>query len=138
MSNDSTAPVIDERTCLILGAGASVPYGLPTANELRDLIVSSRSGKAGQDVARKFPVKRSTFKRTEMSDFPTTDWVGYLTKVTEAEQLSHQIPEFWNKFSRADQTIDWFLRDNEAAFGDIARLQIAAVLLNCEQNSPSG
>src|SRR5438309_1089088 len=134
MSNDGTGPVIEEPTCLILGAGASAPYGLPTAIELRHLIVSTRSGEAGQAAARKFRVKHSIFKKTEMSDFPASDWATYLTKVTEAAQLSHQIEEFWNKFYRADQTIDWFLRDNEAAFGDIARLQIAAVLLNCEQD----
>lgn len=45
---------ITESTCLILGAGGSAPYGLPTAGQLRSLILSSKINDV--DTARKFPV----------------------------------------------------------------------------------
>ena len=48
--------MIEEPTCLILGAGASAPYGLPTAAELRNLILSLRSP-TGAATAEKFHVK---------------------------------------------------------------------------------
>jgi hypothetical protein len=62
------------------------------------------------------------------------EWTIYLNEITEAAHLNHRTPAFWNNFYRADQSIDWFIRDNEPMFGDIARLQIAAVLLNCERD----
>jgi hypothetical protein len=134
-ATSATSPkiqVIQEPTCLILGAGASAPYGLPTTDELRDLILSSRSP-TGRQTAAKFPVKGPQRASLTPGD-PVNEWTIYLNEVTDAANLGAKTPDFRNKFFRADQSIDWFIRDNEASFGDIARLQIAAVLLNCERD----
>jgi hypothetical protein len=124
--------VIEEPTCLILGAGASAPYGLPTTDQLRDLIVASRSP-TGSTTAAKFPLKDQN-KTWSNPLPPVQEWTGYLNVISEAAHLNHLTADFWNDFFRADQSIDWFLRDNEPTFGKIARLQIAAILLNCERD----
>ena len=38
--------MISKKTCLVLGAGASRPYMLPTSRDLRHIILGSRWGKA--------------------------------------------------------------------------------------------
>jgi hypothetical protein len=124
--------MIEEPTCLILGAGASAPYGLPTIAQLRDLIISTRSPN-GAATATQFRL-RTPEKAWLDPGNAVAEWNIYLNEQTKAAGLEHKIADFWNKFYRADRSIDWFLRRNESMFGDIARLQIAAVLLACEQD----
>jgi len=132
--------MIEEPTCLILGAGASAPYGLPTAAELRNLILSLRSP-TGAATAEKFHVK---VPRNPGYDWnvpkvqanhrdPAKDWNRYLNDVADSAGLKPLLNEFFPKFFSADRSIDWFLRRNESTFGDVARLQIAATLLACER-----
>ncbi len=128
--------MIEEPTCLILGAGASAPYGLPTAMKLRDLIIPTRSP-TGLETAEEFPLKTPPQAFLDLGH-PTKEWNIYLEQAVERAGLTAKLADFRNKFYRVDQTIDWFIRDNEEAFGDIARLHIAAVLLNCEQDNLSG
>lgn len=126
--------MILEPTCLILGAGASAPYKLPTASQLRDLILTSRTPN-GPATADQMPIQ-AQFQQTVMGvRTASNDWVIYLNDVTAAAELAHLIPEFWNRFAKTDQNIDWFLQRNEEEFGDIARLQMATVLLNCERGT---
>jgi hypothetical protein len=132
--------MIEEPTCLILGAGASAPYGLPTTAELRSLILSLRSP-AGAATAQKFPLKvppnpgydwnvpKAQAKQRDLAK----DWNRYLDEVADSAGLKAQLSEFLPKFFSADRSIDWFLRRNESAFGDVAQLQIAATLLACER-----
>ncbi len=132
--------MIEEPTCLILGAGASAPYGLPTTAELRNLILSLRSP-AGAATAKKFPLKvprnpgydwnvpRAQANQRDLAK----DWNRYLNEVADSSGLKAQLNEFFPKFFSADRSIDWFLRRNESSFGDVARLQIAAALLACER-----
>lgn len=128
--------MIEEPTCLILGAGASAPYGLPTAMQLRDLIIPSRSP-TGLATATKFPIK--TPQQAWLDGVqPVKEWTIYLQQAAERAGVTTKLTDFWNKFYLVDQTIDWFIRDNEDQFGDIARLHIAAVLLNCERDNLSG
>ncbi len=119
--------MIKEPTCLILGAGASAPYGLPTTNQLRDLILCGK-GPDGPATAAKFPLQQPRFPTK-----PEREWQTYLSRVADAAGLTPLVDNFWNTFFKADQSIDWFIRDNESTFGHIARLHIAAVLLNCER-----
>ena len=132
--------MIEQRTCLILGAGASAPYGLPTTAELRNLILSLRSP-AGATSAQKFPLKvprnpgydwnvpRSQANQRDLAK----DWNRYLNEVADSAGLKARLNDFFPKFFSADRSIDWFLRRNESSFGDVARLQIAATLLACER-----
>jgi hypothetical protein len=123
--------MIDEPTCLILGAGASAPYGLPTTNELRHLMLPYRSD-AGAAVAGEFPLTMAE-KPWSDAETPAKQWLIYLNEVTDSAGLKHLLQDFFSKFSGTDRSIDWFLRRNDATFGDVARLQIAAVLLACER-----
>jgi hypothetical protein len=132
--------MIEKPTCLILGAGASAPYGLPTTVELRNLILSLRSP-AGATTAQKFPLRvprnpgydwnipRSQANQRDLA----TDWNRYLNDVADSAGLKAQLSEFFPRFFSADRSIDWFLRRNESTFGDVARLLIAATLLACER-----
>jgi hypothetical protein len=110
----------------------------PTAFELRDLIVASRSPTGGATVD-KFALRAPPGGGRRMSESNEVQkWQIYLQDLSESEGLKHLVPDFWNKFFRSDRSIDWFLRHNEEKFGHIARFQIAAVLLNCEQEKISG
>ena len=124
--------MIEEVTCLILGAGASAPYGLPTGSELRDLILAGVSP-AGIKTAEKFRMTGFQGRRLENLSADAA-WSTYLEILTDSANLESLRTSFRRKFFHADRSIDWFLRHNDAEFGEIARLQIAAVLLYCEQS----
>src|SRR6266567_7792922 len=102
--------MIEEPTCLVLGAGASAPYGLPTTAELRNLILSLRSP-AGAVTAQKFPLKVSPNPGYDWN-VPTTqakqrdlarDWNRYLNDVADSAGLKAQLSEFSAKFFSADR-----------------------------------
>lgn len=123
--------MIEEPTCLILGAGASAPYGLPTTNELRHLMLPLTPQAAATTT--KFVLNHPPRGFVEPQN-PQKEWHIYLNQVCESAGLKDCLTGFYTKFSGADRSIDWFLRRNESAFGEVARLHIAAALLACERN----
>jgi hypothetical protein len=131
--------MIGAKTCLILGAGASVPYGLPTGTELRDLILVTQSVD-GRETALKFPV-RTHWRPFDVQKFDGSRiaalqeahdaWNNLFTIITEKAGL--KLDAFRDKFFRAKRlSIDKFLEHNFGEFGEVGRLQIAAAILNCE------
>lgn len=128
--------MIEEPTCLILGAGASAPYGLPVGNELRELILVRRSPLA-RKIAERFAVRAplAPGDRAMGVATPVNNWGLFLERVARENGLEGSLQQFWDRFFEADRSIDWFLRHNDEEFGRIARVCIAAVLLNCEADS---
>ena len=107
--------------------------GLPTAGQLRSLILSSKINDV--DTARKFPVAGDG----------SIDWnrpynVARRWNQERAIFLSgfvddaHQLENFRESFFASDRSIDWFVR-RRAEFSYVARIQLAAALLMCEQGS---
>lgn len=123
--------MIEEPTCLILGAGASAPYGLPTAEDLRNLILPLRS-EGGAAAAKRFPLKIPPRGFVE-PDNKAKEWHIYLSNAVESAHLQHLQSDFITRFGNADRSIDWFLRGHESTFGEIARLYVASVVLACER-----
>ena len=123
--------MIEEPTCLILGAGASAPYGLPTTDELRHLMLPLTPEAAATTAT--FVLNHPPRGFIEPKN-PQKEWYIYLNQVCESAGLTDCLKSFYAKFSGADRNIDWFLRRNESEFGDVARLHIAAALLACERN----
>lgn len=127
--------MIEEPTCLILGAGASVPYGLPTTAQLRDLLLPNRTA-TGEATAARFPIAGPSRDWNRPHNQPISlqnEWALYLNDIAQSAGLLDLIPEFRNTFFGASGGIDWFLRYQGEQFSEIARLQLAAVLLNCER-----
>jgi hypothetical protein len=132
--------MIETKTCLVLGAGASAPYGLPTGTELRDLILVTRSVD-GRATALKFPCRghgrpfdRRTFDGppARASQEAHDAWNNLLSTTTYAAGLK-ELDTFRDVFSRAKRlSIDKFLEHNLENFGDVGKLQIAIAILNCE------
>ncbi len=140
--------MIAAKTCLILGAGASAPYGLPASRALRHLILTTRVPDAGP-TALEYPVVASD---GSLQDYRTASaanltpekrlkhakesWRDYLQKAClDAGFSDSDIAEFRNLFFRARHpSIDKFIQFNEDESGDIGRTNIAAVLLNCEND----
>jgi hypothetical protein len=131
--------MIGAKTCLVLGAGASAPYRLPTGTELRDLILVAQSVD-GRETALKFPV-RSHWRPFDVHNFEGSRsralqeahdaWNNLLTIMTDKAGL--KLAPFRDRFFRAKRlSIDKFLEHNFGDFGDVGRLQIATVILNCE------
>ena len=56
--------MIRAKTCLILGAGASRPYRLPTGAELRNLILVADAPE-GDETEEKFPPKQSPLHKRD-------------------------------------------------------------------------
>lgn len=129
--------MINEPTCLILGAGASVPYGLPTAEDLKSLILSGVTD-AGQLAADKYALKKPVYVVSMgPSHHQAHKWATYLTDVTREAGLEHLRDKFLERLGGSPRGIDWFLRNNPD-YEDIAKLHIAAVLLDRETAPPSG
>lgn len=120
--------MIEEPTCLILGAGASAPYGLPTTRDLRHLILPL-SSEAAEETAAKFRLLAPPITNASKAQ----EWSDYLQELVESADLFFHKPAFYPKFIGADRSIDWFLRRHESKCGEIARLLIAGVLLACER-----
>lgn len=140
--------MIVAKTCLILGAGASAPYGLPPAKPLRDLILCMRTP-SGPETALNYPLFRAdgTIQdyRTDTNPnltpesrllYANSGWVSLLDRMcTDAGFSDAHVADFRNAFYRARrQSIDKFIQFNEADFGAIGRTNIATVLLNCEKD----
>lgn len=127
--------MIEAPTCIILGAGASAPFGLPTAGELRSLMLVGKSP-AAEEVANKFPIRgpsRDWLRRHDVPPSLLREWTIYLGHTAKQAGLDGKFQDFQERFFRSGRTIDWFLRYQDERFGDIGRLQLAAVLLMCER-----
>jgi hypothetical protein len=113
--------VINQKTVLILGAGASRPYFLPTGAELRNLLLQ-----------RDYHPILQSLELTGGDGLPYFDWYR--------EQLQdhirqEQIKEFQTRFAESELvSIDRFLAINPE-FDDAGRFMIALILLNCERQN---
>ena len=107
------------KTVLILEAGASRPYLLPTGGELRDLLLQRNSNSI---------VKSLQLSGPDQQFY--ADWYqGLLRDHIAQEQIEH----FRRRFAESEfLSIDRFLAFNPE-FDDIGRFMIAAILLSCER-----
>ena len=64
-------------------------------------------------------------------------WENYLADITKAASLEALREKFLAKLAGSARSIDWFLRNNPD-YEDIAKLHIAAVLLDREYAPPTG
>jgi len=105
--------MIDKLTVFILGAGASVPYGYPTGNELR------------LNICNKFTQKIESLliaNSANLSDDEIKD------TLEEARRLTDTF------FKSSTPSIDLFLARNPI-FSDIGKKAIVTSILECEKNS---
>ena len=138
--------MITANTCLILGAGASAPYGFPTAAALRTLLLSIEVPNAGQTTLnfpvvgldgsiqdRRFEANLATEKRPRRSE---NDWRTFLNSVCKTVGCEEQVlSAFRTTFFKARRTnIDKFIQRYEDEYGLVGRLQLAATILNCERD----
>ncbi len=104
--------MITRETLFILGAGASVPYGYPTGNELRN------------DICRNF--EKRIVGLTEKDSFSSP---------SDVKQISKEAHEFTNVFFRSSTpSIDLFLARNKQ-FAEIGKKAIVLSILEVERNS---
>jgi hypothetical protein len=109
------------QTTLILGAGASRPFGFPTAAQLREIIVH-RKPKKVEDILKDLGA-------------PSRLWdtaVDHLTRVHHREPLARLQREF---FESQTTSIDQFVQQRGNPFNDIARYALAVILLQCEASA---
>src|SRR4051812_25368570 len=129
--------MIEARTCLVLGAGASTSYGLPTGGQLRDLILADRAVGAGKTALRflRKPLnERVDWPQWKVHAKAVGEWSNYLFESSMASPEHGKLGTFRSRFFEGKvPSIDKFLQSNMEEFGEIGKLQIAAVLLNCER-----
>jgi hypothetical protein len=67
----------DESTTIVVGAGASKPYGLPLGRELRDLVLKIPTGNYPTRLLNQFGISQDTFRDfrndLQMSAISTVD-----------------------------------------------------------------
>lgn len=111
--------MISHKTVLILGAGASRPYLLPTGGELRDLILQRNYD--------------SILRSLELSGPDQKSYVDWYRELLCNHIRQEQIEDFQMRFAESEfVSIDRFLAFNPE-FDDTGRFMIAAILLNCER-----
>lgn len=111
--------MIEKRTVFILGAGASKPYGLPTAKELRwDIIQNFRKRYGDHLIAH-----RETEKERACRGYPMT----------------HEAEKFCEVFNGPNgmESIDLFL-SRQPRFREIGKLAILLSILGHERENSSG
>jgi hypothetical protein len=144
----------NKKLLLVLGAGASAPYGLPTSAQLRELILGTRRGdeilrdtlaisvdRALQLLQQRF--YSETAPATEIRKWFTGDSTlqsvcrSFLDLVLLSEPFDFgedHVKEFRNTFRESDRvSIDSFINRWEDKFGDVARAAVAAFILLCER-----
>jgi len=106
--------VIDKPTVLVLGAGASVPYGLPLGSELRDRIVSGLS----------------SVRKMEEAARPALVQLSGLADVLSQCGHGHNVIKALHDVLKAanPRSVDIFLQNN-ADYIPIGKHAIAAILL---------
>ena len=100
-------PLIEKRTVLVLGAGASAPYGLPVGKDLRDRIAGA--------------LAPGSLRFQQLKKF------GFADEAIKA--FVRDLP------IAAGTTMDEFL-ELRPEFGDLGRAAIAQALIPCEGNEP--
>lgn len=113
--------MLKEKTCLILGAGASRPYLLPTSGELRNIIL-------GGEHAEK------AFKSLEWDSEVVSDPVSFYDDLLKEPRVEKGLlQQFRREFFNAQRfSIDSFLSQRKADFESVGKLAIAAAILMCE------
>lgn len=112
--------MIDRRTLLILGAGASRPYLFPTASELRSLLLCEYEHVLDELSLRLRALVPKTYEQ----------W--YLEFLQSHIQQEH-IEDFQRRFKESELvSIDRFLSFNPE-FEEAGRFMIASILLKCER-----
>jgi hypothetical protein len=156
----------NKKLLLILGAGASFPYGFPTSNQLRELILGTDLGDDYlADILKLGPDRMSAILGDRLNAPQDLinhlrDWkVGIEQGVTsphKGRQLSHQfldliltskpfefppdqIHAFRATFKNSDRvSIDSFINQYEDTYGDIAKAAVAAFILLFEREGRLG
>jgi len=124
-------PMLEEPTCLILGAGASAPYGLPTAAKLKQLILADVM-ESGRQAADEYPLRNPPYVVSMGEKYKHAhQWGQYLRDLAQQSGVGHLVDPFWKRLSGSARSVNWFLRNN-SEYEKIAKLFIAAVLLKCE------
>ena len=103
--------MIEENTILILGAGASFPYGYPTGDKLRIEIIEKFDFLYSRDVVpglKKYPESRLNFSNNRRKEFIST-------------------------FKESRIQIDLFINKNREYFEDLGKLAILLLLFEAER-----
>jgi hypothetical protein len=112
--------MISKKTCLILGAGASRPYMLPTSRELRHIILGERWGKTAFEALGFNP--------------PLTAVERYDAALLQATFSQGEINRFRGEFFNAQRvSIDAFLAWRKDEFEVIGKFATALGVLMCER-----
>jgi len=112
--------MISKKTCLILGAGASRPYMLPTARELRHIILGERWGKAAFEALGFNPALTAVER--------------YDAALLQATFSQGEINRFRGEFFNAQRfSIDAFLAWRKDEFEVIGKFAAALGVLMCER-----
>lgn len=106
------------RTTLVLGAGASCPYGFPTASELRELILLRNRFKIDQAIRRMHALG-------ELADVAD----AFIQACYEASYIQSFRDQF---FLSQTASIDNFVQ-NRPEFDTIARHTLSAIFSHCER-----
>ncbi len=109
--------MFEEKICLVLGAGASRPYGLPTSQQLRQILLGTYAGNAFDELGKGGRTAAKQYYDT------VTGW-GIST-----EDLTKFQTEFFNS---QRVSIDAFLAQRKQEFEHVGRIAIAAAILMCE------
>jgi hypothetical protein len=113
--------MLRDKTCLVLGAGASRPYLLPTSRELRHILLGGQFA---------------------LEAFAHLGWNGgaanaarrHHASILEAGFTEGQLDKFRGEFFNAQRvSIDAFLAWRKDDFEEIGKFAIAAAILMCER-----
>ena len=111
--------MIEIKTVLVLGAGASIPFGFPSGCDLVDIICTQL---LSPPVQAKTRVEKLFTERRIRSFRILKDIFGAKTLSAFADKLLHS----------GETSVDAFLAYQEKEFMDIGKAVIAASLLPCE------
>jgi hypothetical protein len=112
--------MISKKICLVLGAGASRPYMLPTSRELRHIILGDRWGKAAFEALGFSPT--------------VTPVERYEAALLQASFSQGEIDRFRGEFFNAQRvSIDAFLAWRKDEFEVIGKFAAALGVLMCER-----
>jgi hypothetical protein len=113
--------MLKEKICLVLGAGASRPYGLPTSQDLRHIVLGGTYAS-------------SAFDRLEKGSGKNVA-AQYLQLVTSWGVSRSDLEAFQSEFFKAQRvSIDAFLAQRKKQFEHVGRIAIAAAILMCENH----
>src|SRR4051794_22070151 len=109
------------KNCLVLGAGASRPYLVPTSRELRHILLGGTFARDAFGRLGFNPLEMNTAQRHE----------SYLLKAGFSEE---ELKRFRGEFYNSQRvSIDAFLAERKEEFEVIGKFAIAAAVLMCER-----